>query len=131
MRVSEIISRCHTAASYLTACKIGGASAWLRRFGVASKVLILLTSLAYDLATPKTVAQVIVPGINAPPLPPRPTPPIQMPTNPELGVVSQPNPAPPLQNTFADRVSQCVQTAGAAGLTEPNFDAYVRLCVSQ
>jgi len=131
MRFNKIIARRHAAAFCAMENRTIAASGWLRHFGNGPKVLILLTCVAYASGTTKAVAQVVVPGINAPPLPPRPTPPIQVPTIPESGGASQPNPPPLIQNTFADRVSQCMQTAGAAGLTEPNLDAYVRLCVSQ
>jgi len=80
----------------------------------------------------EVVAQVIVPGVNAPPIPPRrPSPQIQVPAIPQLGAVQPPNYLPLPQNSFSDRVLQCNQVGAAGGLIGADLDAYVRLCVNQ
>jgi hypothetical protein len=124
MQFSEIIS---PPAAFWTRTSAPGR---LRQFGVAPRILVLL-ALSCLPCTSKAVAQVIVPGINAPLLPPPPTPPIQVPPIPQLGVVTLPSPQPSLQDTFSDRVSQCNQIGNAGGLTGSDLDAYVRLCVNQ
>jgi hypothetical protein len=53
------------------------------------------------------IAQVVVPGMNAPPLASLPSPPLKVPQIPQAGASSQPNLAPP-QNTFPDRVGTCI-----------------------
>jgi hypothetical protein len=79
----------------------------------------------------EAIAQVVVPGINAPPLVSFPSPPIQVPPIPRAGVLPQPNYAPLPQNTFSDRVSACVQTGGASGLTGATLDNYTSQCANQ
>jgi hypothetical protein len=76
-------------------------------------------------------AQVVVPGINAPPLVHFPSQQIQIPQIPQAGVLPQQNYAPLSQNTFSDRVSTCVQTGGAAGLTGATLGDYTRQCANQ
>jgi hypothetical protein len=118
MRLNDIAPRDHSA---------------LRMPASTRRLLILLTCLAPSClsCSANADAQPIIPGINAPPLPPPPTPQIQVPPIPQFGVPSPPTPQTSLQNTFSDRVSQCNQIGGAAGLTGPDLDGYVRLCANQ
>jgi hypothetical protein len=91
----------------------------------------LAVSLAVFTLESNAVAQVIVPGINAPPIPPSPSPQIQVPTVPQLGAAPQQILAPLPQSSFGDRVSQCLQT-GALGSLGPNdLAAYSRPCANQ
>jgi hypothetical protein len=78
----------------------------------------------------QAIGQVVVPGINAPPLVSFPSPPIQVPPIPQAGVSSQPNLAPP-QNTFSDRVSTCIQMGAASGLSGASLGAYTGQCANQ
>ena len=82
-------------------------------------------------AMAQVMAQVIVPGINAPPVMPGPTPSITIPPIPQAGVVSQPMPLPAIQNTFPDRVSACIQNGAASGLSAGSLNAYTGECASQ
>jgi len=92
----------------------------------------LCAGLASAAFAPEAIAQVIVPGINAPALVPFPSPPIQMPQVPGPTVLPQPTlAAPQFQTTFPDRVSACLQTGGAAGLGGADLDAYTRECANQ
>jgi hypothetical protein len=82
-------------------------------------------------AMAQVIAQVIVPGINAPPVIPGPTPSIQIPQIPQAGVPSQPAPLPALQDTFPDRVSACIQMGAASALSAGGLNAYTGECASQ
>ena len=82
-------------------------------------------------ATPGAMAQVIVPGINAPPVIAGPTPNITIPQIPQAGVPSQPAALPALQSTFPDRVNTCIQIGAASGLSGGGLNAYTGQCASQ
>jgi hypothetical protein len=99
------------------------------RVRVAS--VLLGVGLSLTVWTPGAMAQVIVPGINAPPVIPGPTASIQIPQIPQAGVPSQPVPLPALQDTFPDRVSACIQTGAASGLSAGGLNAYTGECASQ
>jgi hypothetical protein len=79
------------------------------------------------------IAQALpVPGISAPPFPlPPPSPQIQVPAIPQIGVTPPPNLAPLPQNSFSDRVTQCLQTGAAGGLTAGSLSAYTGECANQ
>ncbi|MCP4620869.1 MAG: hypothetical protein GY844_31055 [Bradyrhizobium sp.] len=93
--------------------------------------VLLGAGLCLMASMPGAMAQVIVPGINAPPVLPAPTPSIQIPQIPQAGVPSQPAPLPALQNTYPDRVNTCIQMGAAAGLSGGGLNAYTGLCASQ
>jgi hypothetical protein len=90
--------------------------------------MLFCTGLCWTACTAEAMAQVIVPGINAPPAIPAPSPSIQVPPIPQLGVPPQPTTSPLLQDTFPDRVSACMQMGAAAGLSAGSLDAYVNQC---
>jgi hypothetical protein len=89
----------------------------------------LAVSLAVFTLESNAVAQVIVPGINAPPIPPSPQ--IQVPTVPQLGAAPQQILAPLPQSSFGDRVSQCLQTGALSSLGPNDLAAYSRQCANQ
>src|SRR6266404_618629 len=78
-----------------------------------------------------SVAQVIVPGINAPPNPPFPSPQILIPPISQVGVAPQTNLAPLSQSSFGDRASQCLQTGALSGVAPNDLAAYSRQCANQ
>ena len=92
--------------------------------------ILLCTGLCWTACTAEAVAQVVVPGINAPPVIAAPSPSIQVPPIPQIGVPPQPTPSPLLQDTFADRVSACTQMGAASGLSAGSLDAYVNQCAN-
>jgi hypothetical protein len=62
------------------------------------------------------------------PLPPPPVPPTingPMIQSPSAGVI-----APPPLTTFSDRVGQCVQAGGGAGLSGSDLNAYTGACAN-
>ena len=91
-------------------------------------LLLLVFILAGDL---EAQGRVLVPGINAPPLPLPPPQQIQSPMAPQFGAAVQPSVTPLPQNSFSDRVSQCLQLGAAAGLTGRNLSAYSGECANQ
>jgi hypothetical protein len=99
------------------------------RVRVAS--VLLGAGLCLTAWTAGAMAQVIVPGINAPPVIPGPTPSIQIPQIPQAGVPAQPTALPALQNTFPDRVNTCIQMGAASGLSAGDLNAYTGECASQ
>jgi hypothetical protein len=101
------------------------------RASVRVASVLLGAGLSLTAWTPGAVAQVVVPGINAPPVIPGPTPSIQIPQIPQAGVPLQPTPSPMLQDTFPDRVSTCIQTGAASGLSAGSLNAYTGECASQ
>jgi hypothetical protein len=111
---------CTTNAEWLTA-----------RFAAEMTGMLILVASIWIACLPQAIAQVIVPGLNAPPVVPAPSPSIQIPPIPQLGVPPQPNPSPLLQDTFPDRVSACLQIGAAAGLSSGGLDAYTGQCVNQ
>jgi hypothetical protein len=92
---------------------------------------ILVCAALFAACGQQAIAQVVVPGINAPPLVHFPSAPIQVPSIPQAGVTPQPNLAPLPQNTFSDRVSTCLQTGAASGLTGATLNAYTGQCANQ
>jgi hypothetical protein len=82
------------------------------------------------LGSQASAQSVPVPGISAPAFPSSPSPPLQPPPIPQFGVSAPLNVAPPTQNTFSDRATQCLQTGAAAGLTTGSLTAYTGQCVN-
>jgi hypothetical protein len=93
--------------------------------------MLICAALVGAMSAQEAIAQVVVPGINAPPLVSFPSPPIQVPPIPQVGVLPQQNYEPLPQNTFSDRVSACVQRGGASGLTGATLDSYTSQCANQ
>jgi hypothetical protein len=91
----------------------------------------LAVSLAVFTLESNAVAQVIVPGINAPPVPPSLAPQIQVPTVPQTGAAPRQTLAPLPQSAFGDRASQCLQTGALSGLAPNDLAAYSRQCADQ
>ena len=98
--------------------------------GAYAAKLLLGTGLCWTAYTMQATAQVIVPGVNAPPDLPTPTPSIQVPPLTQQGPPPQPTPSPLLQDTFPDRVIACNQMGTAAGLVASNLDAYTMQCAN-
>jgi hypothetical protein len=73
---------------------------------------------------------VIVPGLNAPSVVPDPSLDIQVPLIPQLDASAQPNLAFLPENTFPDRVSECIQIGGASGLSSGNLAEYSMECAN-
>jgi hypothetical protein len=92
---------------------------------------LLAISLTIFTLESDAVAQVIVPGIDAPPIPPFPSPQIQITPIPQIGVAPQTNLAPLSQSSFGDRASQCLQTGALVGLAPDDLAAYSRQCANQ
>src|SRR5260370_11723693 len=88
-------------------------------------------SLAAFTLESNAAAQGIVPGINAPPVPPSLSPQIQVPTVPQAGAAPQQILAPLPQSSFGDRASQCLQTGALSGLAPNDLAAYSRQCANQ
>jgi len=82
-------------------------------------------------STPHASAQILTPGINAPAFPSTPTPQIEAPAVPQYGVASQPYLAAPSQNSFSDRITQCMQVGSAAGLGPAANGMYSAECANQ
>jgi hypothetical protein len=82
-------------------------------------------------SSPHVSAQALTPGINAPGFLPSPAPQIQPLAVPQYGVVSQPNPATLSQNSFSNRVTQCLQIGASAGLGPATNGMYSADCASQ
>jgi hypothetical protein len=93
--------------------------------------MLICAALVGATSGQEATAQVVVPGINAPPLVAFPSPPIQVPPIPQVSVPPRQNYAPLPQNTFSDRVSACVQRGGASGLTGATLDEYTSQCANQ
>lgn len=102
----------------------------LSRPGIYAARLLLRTGLCWTAYTMQAAAQVVVPGINAPPDLPTPTPSIQVPPLTQQGPPPQPTPSPLLQDTFPDRVIACNQMGTAVGLTAGSLDAYTMQCAN-
>jgi hypothetical protein len=98
---------------------------------IPTKWLPGLLLLAFIGAGEVASAQVLVPGINVPAFPSAPPQQAQIPAIPQYGVAVQPSLAPASQNSFSDRVTQCLQLGSAAGLTPGSVSAYAGQCASQ
>jgi hypothetical protein len=98
---------------------------------IRTKSSLGLLLLAYTCASGAASAQVLVPGINVPAFPSAPPLQAQIPAIPQYGVAIQPSLAPAPQNSFSDRVTQCLQQGSAAGLTGSNVSAYSGQCANQ
>jgi hypothetical protein len=78
--------------------------------------------------------QMIPPGwsqFNPPPPAPPPSPRIEVPVVPRMGVPSQPRVQSQRRNSFSDRVSRCLDDAAAAGLRPSARAAYSRACANR
>ena len=126
---SEHLTYSKTSAQGL---KTAGKPTSIRRrsAGLIAKMLISAVLIGATCGQ-QAIAQVVVPGINAPPLVHFPSSPIEVPQIPQANVLPQQNYAPLPQNTFSDRVSTCVQTGGAAGLAGASLGDYTRQCANQ
>ncbi len=98
---------------------------------ISTRWLPGLLLLALTSAGGAASAQVLVPGVNVPAFPSTPPQQAQIPAIPQYGVAVQPSLAPASQNSFSDRVTQCLQQGAAAGLTPGNVSAYAGACASQ
>jgi hypothetical protein len=99
---------------------------------VRMKSLPALLLLAFTFGSgSEALSQVIVPGINAPPFPSPPSQQIQSPPILQFGVALQPNVSSPPQNSFGDRVTECLLQGSLAGLTAGDLSAYAGECASQ
>ena len=90
-----------------------------------------LLLLAFTCASGTASAQVLVPGINAPAIPSTPPQQAQIPAIPQYGVAVQPSLAPASQNSFSDRVTQCLQLGSAAELNTGSVSAYSAECANR
>lgn len=74
-------------------------------------------------------AQTTVPGEATPVFPPQSsTSPTQVPTSPQPNATLQPDLTPLPQNSFSDRLTQCLNQGAAMGLDPNSLSAYARDC---
>jgi hypothetical protein len=97
---------------------------------IRTKLSSGLLLLAFTCASGAASAQVLVPGINAPAFPSTPPQQAQIQAIPQVGAAIQPGLAPASQDSFSDRVTQCLQLGSAAGLTGGNVAAYSGECAN-
>jgi hypothetical protein len=100
------------------------------------KVLLVCTMLPMLAAGNLAVAQTMIPPgwsqFSPPPPAPPPSPKIEVPVVPKFDELPrQTHVQPSSRGSFSDRITRCLQDAGAAGFRPGRRDSYSRACANQ